>query len=326
MYNNEALDEHRKKEPEATIPRKFSSNEAKLAQQLCAVLVPFKVAARTLHEATAKPRASTVLPTVLAVLRAMREDQPSPMPDAADAGTFGYDSNEGKKSIASAEMQLTARSMKACLFKSLTHTLEKWLERAVGGNPTFEMLCVCSFLDPRYKTLHFLTDSERKNTYASTKTALIAIATRTLESAARLKETEVYLQVLSERDVECQTAVGKKKKTRTGKKARQKDEPLAEEESKAYGADDLFEEQAVQVTPQAMTAEQIMTHDFQDVPPFQPFTLLTGFRRITFQRNTCERNIYYDARTASGTGHFLLNGLLLGGLLLGGVHFTTWVA
>ena len=179
-----------------------------------------------------------------------------------------------------------------------------------------------------------MTESERKNTHANTKTALIAIATRTQESEALLKETEAYLQVLSERDVECQTPVGKKKRGRACKKARQKEprcEPLAKEESKAYGADDLFEEQAVpgtatKVTPQAMTAEQIMTHDYQDVPPFQPFTLLTGFRRITFQRNTCERNISYDERTASGTEHFLLNGLLLGGLLLGGVHFTTWVA
>ena len=121
---------------------------------------------------------------------------------------------------------------------------------------------------------------------------------------------------------------GREDNRKEGEK-KQRGEVPGKEESKAYGADDLFEEQAVpgtatNATSPAMMAAHIMTKEFQDVPPFQPFALLTGFRRISFQWNTCERNIYYDDRTASGTAHFLLNELLLGGLLMGGVHFTTW--
>ena len=64
---------------------------------------------------------------------------------------------------------------------------DRYCDRSKGGNEALRLYCVCSFLDPRYKDLHFLSDIERTETHKATKKALLSVASvRCPEKAAEL--------------------------------------------------------------------------------------------------------------------------------------------
>ena len=263
MNNNEALEGHRKhikNHSGEKIPPNFTRAEALIARHLCSVLLPLELVSRELHEATAKPRASSVLPTVLAVLHALQPETPTPLCDVH--GTFGSESS-GQESIKTADLIPLARKLKAFLSKSLEHTLEKFLERAAGGNPSFKMLCVCSYLGPRYKTLYFLTEKEKDTTYESTRDALVAIVTRSRESATHL--TQKKEEVRQEFQLDQRGAAATRVKHRRRKASRCR--PFAKEESSAYGADDLLQEQAAPGTAEK-NLHIAVRRALQDVPSF----------------------------------------------------------
>ena len=121
---------------------------------------------------TGRHRASIVLPTMLGVMAEMQPDKATHLPRGA--GTFGC--TRRNKPIAPPHLDPLASRTKEYLLRALRAFVEKHLDRANGGNDSWRLFCICSFLDPRFKDLRFLSSSERDETYLAANQALGRVA------------------------------------------------------------------------------------------------------------------------------------------------------
>ena len=185
--NDQALDEHARRRE--GVPQKFTETEASIAQHLCGVLYPWKLATKSFEDLSGKHRASILLPTVCGLMQEMQPATRTPLPPSAGTDAFR---NETHLFIAPRDLHPLAARTKEYLLRALQEGMEKYFDRSKGGNEAFRLYCVCSFLDPRYKDLHFLSDIERTETHKATKKALLSVASFLCpEKTAELQSSEV---------------------------------------------------------------------------------------------------------------------------------------
>ena len=112
-------------------------------------------------------RAGLYLPTVEALKRQMDESQPVPLPDGA--GVFGP--QRKRKFIEHDELRPLARRVKAFLKRDVVDNFNKHLSKNGGA----ELLAICSYMDPRFKSLHFLDDGARGKAKTQARSMLLSM-------------------------------------------------------------------------------------------------------------------------------------------------------
>ena len=162
VYNDKAL---KKKKQEGTYrgPQLFSEAECRQAAQLCGVLSAHKVATKMLDRDD--EGASACQPVWSSILKQLGE-QKVPLP--AGCGHWGY--QEGcSKFYLHGDLSELALATVAWLRGDTQKTYDKFNKGAAS-----EVLQRrCSFLDPRYKALAFLTDEQRAAVHQDVKTIVI---------------------------------------------------------------------------------------------------------------------------------------------------------
>jgi hypothetical protein len=157
LYNDAALAVHQKQD--SSVPEKLEGDELKDVQQLCGLLLPFKVATKVLERDPAQALGSHAVPCVLGAVSALAEDKLVPLPD--EAGTFGSGASK-KKYFAAGDLRPLPARLRNWLRKDLLASFNKH-NRTKAGKPTkgLEVLLLASYFDPRHKQLKFLSPEER---------------------------------------------------------------------------------------------------------------------------------------------------------------------
>ena len=136
------------------IPEGLSDDDCMLAQHICAVLTPFKVATRQMEGNKESSLASCILPTWFGLKRAISGRVPKPL----GAGEWGSELVE-QKYLERESLHEVARR----LSDWLCNDMDLQLKKHVGDDSACrKLLRGASFLDPRHKRLGFLPDPERK--------------------------------------------------------------------------------------------------------------------------------------------------------------------
>ena len=158
LHNAKSMESARplvlKKFPGSQIPPGFNEADCILAQHICGVLTPFKVATRQMEGNQESSFASCILPTWFGLRRAISARIPKPQ----GAGEWGAEL-VAEKYLERECLHQVARRLSDWLLKDMDLQLQKH----VGDDtPCRQLLRGASLLDPRHKRLLFLPEPERK--------------------------------------------------------------------------------------------------------------------------------------------------------------------
>ena len=142
-------------------------DERRLAQHVCGVLTPFKVATRVMESGREQGFASCYLPMWLGVMQALRGGVPRPR----GAGQWGEEATTSK--YLTEDLVPLARRLQSWLAADMDLQMTKHIG---GDSATMLILRAAAFLDPRHKKLLFLEEPQRKKVQKWVKTEAFRMA------------------------------------------------------------------------------------------------------------------------------------------------------
>ena len=154
LFNTNAQAEHAR--ISHGVPACMTTPECQQAAQVCGVLTPHLVGARTIeHDSVLTGGASSYLPVWRGVMHQLGPEGGIPKPE--DCGEWGRQDG-GPSYYQEEELTELTRRLRAWLADDTGATYAKFN----AGHESDRLLRVASLLDPRYKALSFLTTEERE--------------------------------------------------------------------------------------------------------------------------------------------------------------------
>ena len=136
-------------------PSCLTHDECVLAQQVCGVLTPFKVATKQMEGNSEKSFASCYLPTWFGIIRALEARIPKP----EGAGVWGSEVAKSKYFFEDELIEVPQR-LRLWLLNDMREQIRKHIGE--DDDDALAVLRAASFLDPRHKRLKFLSEEARE--------------------------------------------------------------------------------------------------------------------------------------------------------------------